>query len=252
MATTTCRTCIPMLRPSPAADPTRISLSAAEPRARVDVSVGLLAPRVIGRGPRSALVAVSAAQMLLLDGDELVIEVDVGAGCTLEVEDVGGTVAYPGVSSWRLTARLGEAARLVWRGLPFVVASGAQSRRVTEISLAAGAAVLMRETVVLGRHGERGGEVSSQLRIEQENRPVLGEQLEADAAMPHVGVLGSNRVIDSVVAVGYHPPLGTGDLDLEMPGAIARYLGQDAHASGLDIVWDAWHAALAEADPRAR
>lgn len=239
-----------MLRPSQAAESTRIAVAAAGPRARVDLAVGMLAPRVIERGPSSVLVAVAAAQMLLLDGDELVIEVDVGAGCTLEVEDVGGTVAYPGVSSWRLAARIGEAGRLIWRGLPFVVASGARARRVTEIALSPGAAVLMRETVVLGRHGEKGGEILSELRIEQTEAPVLLEFLEADAAKPEVGVLGTNRVIDSVIAAGYQPPAGAGDLVLETPGAIARNLGEDAHRSGLDEVWESWRAALAETDPR--
>lgn len=247
-----------MLRPSPGTDsaaraastqPTRISVTAAEPRARVQLEVGLLAPRLVERGPRSALVAVAAAQMLLLDGDDLVIEVDVGAGCALEVEDVGGAVAYPGVSSWRLAARVGPGGLLIWRGLPFVVASGATTRRTTEIALGAGAAALIRDTIVLGRHGERGGEITSETIIRCEDRPALVERLEADAARPRLGVLGGHRVLDSVVAVGYRPPPGEGVLALETPGAIARYLGDDAHASGLDDVVASWRGALAEAGP---
>ncbi|HWH98541.1 MAG TPA: urease accessory protein UreD, partial [Pseudolysinimonas sp.] len=147
-------------------------------------------------------------------------------------------------SSWRLAARIDEAGRLIWRGLPFVVASGARARRVTEISLAPGAAVLMRETVVLGRHGEKGGDVRSDTRIELEDHPVLLERLEVDAAIPQIGVLGTNRVIDSVIAVGYRPPSAAGALILETPGAIARHLSRDAHNSGLDEVWESWHAAL--------
>jgi urease accessory protein len=248
-----------MLRPSPGTDPsaapsasdvgpTRISVTAAEPRARVDLAVGMLAPRLVERGTSSALVAVAAAQMLLLDGDDLRIEVEVGAGCTLEVEDVGGTVAYPGVSSWRLVARVGPGGRLIWRGLPFVVASGARARRVTEISLEPGAAVLLRDTLVLGRHGENGGAIRSELHVRQEDRPALVETLEADAAMPQVGVLGGHRVLDSVVAVGYRPPPGDGILSLEAPGAIARYLGEEAHGSGLDDVVASWRGALATPD----
>lgn len=237
-----------MLRPSPTAEPTRIAVAAAEPRARVELATGMLAPRVVERGPRSALIAVAAAQMLLLDGDELVIEVEVGAGCTLEVEDVGGTVAYPGVSSWRLTARVGEAGRLVWRGLPFVATAGASSRRSTEIVLGLGAAVLLRETIVLGRHGEKGGEILSDSRIEDESGPLLLERLEVDAATPEAGILGAHRVIDSIVAIGYHPPPSPGVLVLETPGGIARHLGDETHASGLDGVWETWRAALTEVD----
>jgi len=233
-----------MLRPSPATEPTRIAVSAGETRARVDLAVGMLAPRVVERGPRNALIAVAAAQMLLLDGDELVIDVDVGAGCTLEVEDVGGTVAYPGVSSWRLAARIGEAGRLIWRGLPFVVASGARARRLTEITLESGAAVLLRDTIVLGRHGETGGEVVSETRIQLDGHPALVECLAADAALPETGVLGANRVLDSVVATGYRPPPRAGALVLDAPGAIARYLGENTHSSRLDEVWESWRGAL--------
>jgi urease accessory protein len=245
-----------MLRPSPGTEPstalpapnvgpTRIAVTAAEPRARVDLAVGMLAPRLVERGPRSALVAVAAAQMLLLDGDDLVIDVEVGAGCTLEVEDVGGTVAYPGVSSWRLIARVGRGGRLIWRGLPFVVASGARARRISEIVLAPGAVVIMRDTIVLGRHGERGGEIRSEMSIQQEEQPALIERLEADAAAPQAGVLGVHRVLDSVVAVGFRPPPGEGILSLETPGAIVRYLGEEAHSSGLDEIFTSWRATLA-------
>lgn len=234
-----------MLRPSPITEPTRISVAAAEPRAHVSVSVGLLAPRVVERGPARALIAVSAAQMLLLDGDELTIDVEVGDGCTLEVEDVGGTVAYPGVSSWRLVARVGEAATLLWRGLPFVVASGAQTRRVTNVALGAGAAVLLRDTVVLGRHGERGGAIGAHTHIQDAHGPVLVEHLEVDAVTPQVGVLGTNRVIDSVIAAGFRPPPFPGALVLETPGAIARHLGAATHESGLDDVWRSWHTSAA-------
>ena len=233
-----------MPRPSPTTDPTRIAVSAAEPRARVDLAVGMLAPRVVQRGPGDVVVALSAAQMLLLDGDELLIEVEVGPGCTLQVDDVGGTVAYPGVSSWRLRAHVGERGALLWRGLPFVVASGARTRRATEVTLEAGATLLMRETVVLGRHGEVGGRVLSHLRIDQDGSPVLIEQLDGDAAEPRVGVLGTSRLIDAVVAAGYRPPSDSATLVFEAPGAMARHLGAEAHRSGLDDVWESWHASL--------
>jgi urease accessory protein len=238
-----------MLRPTPATErsvnvsATRIAVAAAEPRARVDLTVGMLAPRVVERGPTHVAVAISAAQMLLLDGDDLVMDVEVGAGCTLEVEDVGGTVAYPGVSSWHLVARVGDGGTLIWRGLPFVVAAGTRTRRTTEIVLGRDAAVLLRDTVVLGRHGERGGQVTSAVRIDRDGHPLLVEELEADAADSQVGVLGAHRVLDSVVAAGFRPPPVEGVLELEEPGAIARHLGAEAHGSGLDAVWVAWRAA---------
>ena len=222
------------------AEPTRISVHPGETRVRVGLVTGALAPRLIERDATSARVALAAAQMLLLDGDEVHIEIDVGDGCTLEIEDIGGTVAYPGTSSWQVSARIGAGGRLLWRGLPFVVTAEARARRHTELVLGPGAAVLLRETLVLGRHGEIGGAIESGITA----GAFLVERLEADAAFPGPGVLGEHRVLDSVIAVGYRPPTGSGELVLEQPGAVARFLGQHAHASGLDAVWSEWRAAL--------
>jgi urease accessory protein len=97
---------------------------------------------------------------------------------------------------------------------------------------------------VLGRHGETGGAISSQVVADGEDGPYLIERLEADASFPGPGVLGAHRVVDSVIALGYRPPGGPGDLVLERPGAVARFLGQHAHESRLDPVWAQWRAAL--------
>ena len=87
---------------------TRIAVTAGEPRAHVELAVGALAPRLISRDAARAHVAVAAAGMVLLGGDHVHIEIDVGPACTLEIEDVGGTVAYPGArSSWILDVRIG-------------------------------------------------------------------------------------------------------------------------------------------------
>lgn len=228
----------------PTTEPTRISVHPGEARVRVGLVTGALAPRLVDRDSVSARVAIAAAQMLLLDGDAVRIEIEVGAGCTLEIEDIGGTVAYPGSSSWEVRALIGAGARLVWRGLPFVVTAEARSRRRTELVLGPGAAVLMRETIVLGRHGEFGGAIDSRVVASGPHGPLLVEQLEADRASPGPGVLGAHRVIDSVFAIGYRPPTAPGDLVLEAPGAVSRFLGEHAHASRLDEVWSAWRHAL--------
>ncbi|WP_051274516.1 urease accessory protein UreD [Cellulomonas sp. URHD0024] len=235
------------LATTPTAEPTRISVHPGETRVRVGLVTGPLAPRLIDRGTSSATVAIAAAQMLLLDGDAVLIEIEVGPGCTLDIEDVGGTVAYPGTSSWEVRARVGAGGRLLWRGLPFVVTADGDSRRRTEIVLGPGAAALIRETLVLGRHGEIGGRIDAGLTATRTG-PLLVERLVASGAFPGPGVLGTHRVIDSVIALGYRPPTVPGDLVLEQPGAVARRLGQHTHASDLDAVWAAWRATLREDD----
>lgn len=222
---------------------TRIAVTAGEPRAHVGLAVGALAPRLISRDALSAHVAVAAAGMVLLGGDRVHIEIDVGPGCTLQIEDVGGTVAYPGArSSWVLDVRIGAGGTLLWHGLPFVVTDGADLERRSSITLDSGARAVIRETLVLGRHGERGGRLIAELAVLERGGPILVERLEADGEAPEPGVLGGNRVIDAVIAVGFRPPARPRDLEFDRPGAMARHLSDHTHGSPLDPVWDSWVA----------
>ena len=224
---------------------TRIAVSAGEPRARVDLLVGALAPRLISRTDRSARVALAAAGMLLLGGDRVHVDVTVGSGCRLELEDVGGTVAYPTrgtPSTWTLDIRVGSGGLLLWSGLPFVVAEGSDVERRTSIDLDVRARALVRETIVLGRHGEVGGHLASAFEVADAGGPILHERLEVDGTVPEPGVLGDHRILDAVIAVGFRPDAGPRDLVLEQPGAIARHLSAHAHESGLDAIWEAWAA----------
>lgn len=238
---------------------TRIAVTTGSPRARVDLVVGALAPRLIDRSESHARVALTAAGMILLGGDRVRIEVEVGAGCTLDLIDVGGTVAYPTTaapSEWLINAHIAEGGALLWQGLPFVVADGADVRRRTDIHLARGATALLRETLVLGRYGERGGRVRSELRVMDADGPLLVEHLDVDAHRPEPGVLSDHRVFDAVTAIGFEPPTTPGVLVLETPGAIARYLGENTHSSPLDATWQSWSTLrvcsplLAGADPQ--
>ena len=222
---------------------TRIAVSAGEPRAHVQLAVGALAPRLISRDAARAHVAVSAAGMVLLGGDHVHVGIDVGPACTLEIEDVGGTVAYRGArSSWMLEVRIGAGGTLLWHGLPFVVTDGADVERRSSLTLESDARAVIRETLVLGRHGERGGRLISALSVADKGGPVLVEQLDADGAAPEPGVLGSNRVVDAVIAVGFSPATRPQDLEFDRPGAMARHLSDHTHGSPLDRVWDAWAA----------
>lgn len=222
---------------------TRIAVAAGQPRAHVELAVGALAPRIISRDSTHAHVAVAAAGMVLLGGDHVHIQIEVGAGCTLEVEDVGGTVAYPGSRSfWSLEVRISVGGTLSWNGLPFVVTEGADVERHSSFTLEAGARAVIRETVVLGRHGERGGRLVSALSMVDGDGPILIERLDVHGSAPEPGVLGGNRVLDAVIAAGFRPPARPGDLEFEGAGAMARHLSDHTHGSPLDSVWNAWAA----------
>ena len=225
--------------------PTRIAVRRGDPRAHVDLAVGALAPRLISRDESRAHIALAAAGMLLLGGDRVHLEIEVGEGCVLELEDVGGTIAYRADgqrSSWTMDARVESGGTLLWRSLPFVVADGADVVRRSTVHLAAGATAVIRETLVLGRHGERGGRLASSFTARDPDGPLLVEHLDLDGSTPAPGVLGGHRVLDTVIALGFRPPVSTGDLVLEHPGAIARHLGTETHTSRLDRVCDQWSA----------
>ena len=192
-----------------------------------------------------------ATGALLLGGDDVVIDLEVGAGAWLEIVETAGTVAYDAAgraSSWTVRARVDAGATLVWDGLPFVVADGAEVARRTELVLDRDARVLLRETLVLGRSGERGGTVRSHTVATHETRPLLVEDLDLSPGVRMLpGMLGSHRVVDSVLALGWRPDgaVTVGDgayrFDLDGPGVMVRWLGGELHRSGgVDDCVAAW------------
>jgi urease accessory protein len=264
--TTPTRTDRPMLHAGlPATSATRVTRVAVErptgfgAPVRVRTSDGLLAARLISRDGARAEVALVAGGAMLLGGDHVVVSVQVDSGCALTLTDVGGTVAYDGdgqACRWDADIRLGPGATLGWAGLPFVVAGGADVRRTTTARLGAGAGLTLRETVVLGRSGERGGRVLLRTDIADGVGPILVEELAAAGDRPVPGVLGDHPVIDTLTRVhgspdaclhgGHDRPgtasgadevLGLGDattLRLERGGALTRWLGAATHLSPLE------------------
>ena len=164
----------------------------------------------------------------------------------------------------------------------------------------AGGVALLRETLVLGRTGESGGRLRSRTCVELsaslDTRVPRGAATTGESAAPDgsvstwqsdparregvrelfvedldlgddrvlPGVLGTARVVDSVLCLGARPPVidapsGTSPeptrragpptpagplrLDLDGPGAIARHLGASTHDAGIDAVVAAWTAA---------
>jgi urease accessory protein len=263
---------------------TLIHLSAAPGRARLITRAGALVPRVIESGPAFARVAIVAGGALLLGGDSVRVSITVGAGCTLELEDIGGTVAYnaDGVrSEWLVEVTVEENALLIWHGLPLVVADGANvDRRTTLTLLGSGAMACLRETIVLGRTGERGGTIDLRTTVNATSLPVdpsesgvhqqyegitealFVERLRVNGAEPVPGVVGDTRVLDSLLLLGTRAPTDasapaalapaaaataahrgfTEVFDLESPASIIRSLQHEAHHSVLSPVWTDWCA----------
>jgi len=208
----------------------------------------LIVPRLVRRTGRSVEVALVAGRAMLLPADEVRIRIRIGEDCALALVDIGGLVVYgrpPGedgdASHWHADVELAPRARLTWDGLPTVVTDAGHLDRSLTLSLAPGASAVLRETLVLGRAGERGGRLRSHTDISDHRGPLLREALEVSGDSPVPGILGTGRVMDGIIAVGDHPRLpvvaGATLLELERCGTILRSLGDHAHASPLvDIV----------------
>ncbi|WP_157887869.1 urease accessory protein UreD [Frondihabitans sp. PAMC 28766] len=226
---------------------------------RLDLHAGPLVPRVIDRDGTTAEVALVSGGALLLGGDRVDLEIEVGDGCSLDLVDIGGTVAYDGEgrpSWWNARITLGRDAHLAWNSLPFVVSTGANVRRLTQVTLADEATLLLRETLVLGRSREEGGRLETTTTVTGRESPVLVESLFLDGRYGVPGVADGHRVIDSLLLAGRRAPSvsdgkangSSGDrapgealfLPLEQPGTLARWLGRETHRSPVAAIWDAW------------
>ncbi|CAN5182000.1 hypothetical protein BH09ACT10_BH09ACT10_14510 [soil metagenome] len=207
----------------------------------------VIRPMLMASDDAGAVVSLMPEGALLLAGDAIAIDVFVGPGARLELVEPAGTVAYPmegGRASWDVTITLAPAATLVWAGEPFVVAEGASVDRSTRIGLGVGAALALRETVVLGRYGERPGLLRQNLDVTGPNGvPLLKEELDVGPTSSRL-LLGGARALGSVLVLGHRLAAGVGDgsgtsLELEGAGTLVRHLASDAHPATSAAVWAA-------------
>lgn len=222
---------------------TRVRVGAVDGgRVRVETDVTgpatapALRPMLLASDARSARISLVPDGAMLLAGDQVTVEVEVGEGATLTLVEPTGTVAYDmdgGHASWTVAITLAANAGLVWAGEPFVVSAGADVTRDTRVTLAPTARLALRETLVLGRHGERPGRVATTWSAHLDDGcPLLVESLDLDASSLAPGLLGPHRVLASVTALGRDVPLDAcpdGRLDLERGGTLWRHLAGETH-----------------------
>lgn len=231
---------------------TTVEVESAGDRVRCVLRAGHLAPRVLNQTDRGVTIALVATGALLLGGDHVRVEVRVGDGVAVELVETSGTVAYHGrglASSWTADVHVGRGASLVWDALPFVVSDGADVTRTTSLHVHDEGAALLRETLVLGRDGQRGGLLRSATRAVVSGRDLLVEELDLTGGHAVPGVLGDARVVDSVLLAGARPPAadeprGVVVLDLHGPGALARAVGTAAHVADAGALVDTWRPVL--------
>jgi urease accessory protein len=219
------------------------------------------APLVLRRTADAVYLVSGAAGPL--GGDTLELRIEVRAGATLRLRTVAAAVALPGrygeESRLTVTATVGPGARLEYLPEPTVAADGARHRTEVTVRLAAEATLLLRDEVLLGRHGERGGACRTRLAVDRDSargwRPLLRHELDVsgtDAAGFGPAVLAGHRAAGTLLAVepGEADELGgSGGASAASGASGAGVAGVIGGVSGAGGVVEPWVAVMPLAGP---
>lgn len=156
-----------------------------------------------------ARVSLTAGAAGPVGGDAYHLDVSVGAGSTLVFGDVSPTVLLPGsdgaASVFTVSIDVGEQATLVWLAEPLIAARACNHRHHIDVALAASARLLMREELILGRHGETCGTVKQSVSVRRGGAALHRQDLavgpaatgyDGAAVLNDAGAAGSVLVVD--------------------------------------------------------
>jgi urease accessory protein len=181
-------------------------------------------PLVLRRTPEAVYLVGGAAGPI--GGDTLDLRIQVRAGAFLRLRTSAASVALPGPdgaeSVLTVTITAGPGARLEYLPEPVVVAAGARHATLLTATLAAGASLLVRDELILGRHGEPGGTGRTSLRADYAGRPLLRQDLTvsgADPASAGPAILAGHRAIGNLLRAGPPPARGPHPAGRAGPGA---------------------------------
>lgn len=161
-------------------------------------------------------------------GDNLRLDLDVRPGAVLVVRSAAASMVLPGPSSRSSSLRVRARVRgsLRWEPEPTILVAGCDHRTTTTIDLAAGATLLWREVVVLGRHDESSGSILQRLHVDRAGAPLLRTELPVGPRWPgSEGPAGTDGAlaVSSLLVVGLEAPVLPDGAD----GAVLR-LADDA------------------------
>ena len=204
--------------------------------------------RPTGSGPAGERVHLVHAAGGPLGGDDLALSVDVGPGARLAVHSAGATLVQPGAATdaparWTVDVRVGAGGRLHWAPEPTVVTDRAALESAVRVTLAAGAAATVRETVVLGRHGQRGGRYAGATHVVVGEVPLLAHTTVldgADAALCGPAGTAGARAVGTLVRAGALP----------LPGERGGGGGVGRRAVGVDAAGRSRRHAAGRGDAR--
>jgi urease accessory protein len=167
-------------------------------------------PLVLRRTPEAVYLVGGAAGPI--GGDELGLRISVGPGAFLRVRTAAASIALPGPdgleSVLRVTVDVAAGARLEYLPEPVVASAGARHATIIRATVAQGASLLLRDELLLGRHGEAGGACRTELQATYAGRPLLRQSLEVSGASPAdlgPAILAGHRAIGTLLHVNGPP-----------------------------------------------
>lgn len=153
------------------------------------------------------LIAASAAAPL--GGDQLSLDIRVGAGATADVGTVASTIVLPGPvaapSSMFTKCVVGSGAHLDWAGEPTVSVVGSDHTVVTHVDLSGSGSCRIVDEVALGRSGEPSGRLRLVVRVERDGAVLVHHEEVFGPDVPGAGSTvstGDARHVLSAVHVG--------------------------------------------------
>jgi urease accessory protein len=214
-------------------------------------------PLVLRRTPSAVYLVGGAAGPI--GGDSLSLQITVGPGAFLRVQSAAASIALPGLdgleSQLRVSVTVGAGGRLEYLPEPVVVTAGARHATLMSVTLEAGASLVLRDELLLGRHGEAGGTARSVLRADYDGRPLLRQALEVTGTdRPSLGpaILAGHRAVGTLLlvspgaraAAAEHPAAGAAHpaaqaavMPLAGPGVLVTALADDAVTLRRRLAW---------------
>jgi urease accessory protein len=191
--------------------------------------------RLLAEAGTRARVAIVNTAAMLIGGDALSLEVEVGPGAACELLEISATTAHPTRGEHRIDQRLrvsvGDGAFLSLREQPLIIAAATTLRRTTVIELTGDAQVAHREMLVLGRHDEPPGAACVRVRTERDGEALFDDTIDtrelAVAGSP--AVFGNARVLGMLSLWGIPTAIdGDGVFELGPRDHVMRVLGPAA------------------------
>jgi urease accessory protein len=191
-------------------------------------------PLVLRRTPDAVYLVGGAAGPI--GGDRLALSITVRAGAFLRLRTAAASIALPGLdgleSVLSVSVTIEAGGRLEYLPEPVVVSAGARHATLVSATLAAGASLLLRDELLLGRHGEAGGTARSVLRADYAGRPLLRHAVEVSGTDPvsrGPAVLAGHRGYGALLRAGEGGSNGRETADVAAGARGSR--GGAAHAS---------------------